>query len=360
MPQKIFLTLGAAVCLVGGQALAAKAKDPCGKNGDDTACFVKYQNDVLDVYGLATAGSHLAASEQIRRAIFVNGYSQHLVAVEFVRPAGSEPIVRIYAPHDEKGDGPRPAASAAVPASDWETVGDRSANFDRSLAPVADRDEDAITICTHGWTYVVEVTDPDAESPGQRLRRRVENACDHGLTDAYANFLADTAVRLLPACLSIERRKRDSSARVLAACGTFSGDRLAAAEVYNELDEFRGSDESERERYRNLFGGARLDWNGEQITSHADEAWLAKTSELKASFFPRHLHGENATRVIVDGKLEYWTNEGDQGQLWVAPVIMTWEYDQSMGWLMRDARVAEFARTPSNCNPNRLTGGGNC
>lgn len=345
-----------------GAAQGRRTADPCRQEGRETACFIAHEQDYLGIYGLATAESHRAAGVAIRRAMFIDGYGRHLVAVEFRRAPGREPLVAVYPPREERAASlAEPALVAAVPLDDWQEVESRGRYFDRALAPrVEPREPGMITICTHAWVYFVEYTDPVAEQPSRQLRRRVENACDGALTGEYATLLSDLAVRLLPACAALDRDLHRNSAALLNICARFDGDRLAAASVFNRIGALRGGGHpSQLPLLQGLFDSrATLDWNGERIERQLAEAWLSRTSEPPASFFVRRIHGESARRVRLEGALERWTDNGEN--LWVAPVEMIWAFTPAQVYLIEQATVGAFVQTETSCNPNRLTGGGNC
>jgi hypothetical protein len=365
-PRTGALFLAFAALLLAARVDARRPSDPCRRGGDETACFVAHEQVWLDLYGLASASSRLAAASELRRAMFVDGYGRHTVAVEFSRAPGSEPRVAVYLPRPEGATGvAEPALAASAPLADWEETATRARYFDRRLVaePAPREADETIVFCSHAWLYVVEYVDPAAGAASQRLRRRVENACDGALTGEYATFLSDVAARLLPGCPELDRRLHRNSASLLSVCGRFSGDRSAAAEAYNYIGELRGGGNNRHlPLLRRLFApGARLDWNGEAIERNVPETWDARTSEeLNASYFTRRIHGETAGRVRVEGSLERWVDEEDEetgrSVLWVAPVELVMTQQPGGNFAIDSARVGAFERVEGICPPGLLTG----
>lgn len=227
----IGLALGALPAALG--AAPPAPPDPCRPDGDATACYVAHQANYLGAFGLPTLESRRAAGDQIRRVMILGRSDNPVVAIEFRRAAGAEPTVAIYGPREDRAAGlAQPAYAAAVPLAEWERIAEVGRNFDRTLVP--DHPSDVIVMCADGWLDIVETTDLEAEGPDGRLRRRVEGTCARGLANAYARELADTAVRLLPACRGIQGW-HDFSPMILAFCAKLGGDRMAAAEAYDRL-----------------------------------------------------------------------------------------------------------------------------
>lgn len=332
----------------------APPPDPCRRDGDGTACYVARQADYLGAFGLPTLESRSAAGDQVRRVMIFGRSRNPVVAIEFRRAAGAEPIVAIYGPRGDRAAAPaQPAYAAAVPLAEWERLGEAGRNFDRTMVP--DRPADVIVACADGWLDIVETTDLEAETPGGRLRRRVEGTCAQGLANAYARELADTAVRLLPACRGIEGWQ-DFSPMILAGCAMLGGDRMAAAQVYSRLTGLR--DPTGADGLRPYFAQAAvLDWAGERIAGAqaVAAAWMARTVIPAASFFPRRLVGENAERVRVEGVFERWADVADHPSvLWIAPVSLVLVRGSAQTFDIVEAQVGAFAPAPHYCDHDSL------
>ena len=342
----------------------ARVSDPCRREDEETACFVAHEEEFLDIYGLAKASDLVAQGTQVRRAMFIDGYGRNTVAVEFRRLPGRDPSVAIYLPRPDTGQGlAAPALEAAVPLSEWEAVGERGGFFDRRLVPDETPSEPgSIRICSHAWVYFVESTDPTERDARKRIRRRVENACAQGLTEDYAIFLTEVAVRLIPACAALDADFHRNAATILNVCGRFTGDRVAAAQAYNSVAELRGGGHGDQlPLLRRLFYGTVLDWNGERIERGVAEAWLARTSgEAPAGYFTVSVHGESARRVRMTGRLERWESPGVGSNapsvLWRAPVEFVWSLNDVSTFSIERATVGRFERVEGICPPGLLTG----
>jgi hypothetical protein len=332
--------------------------DPCQNSGQETACFLANEQAFLGIFALATAESYRANGTQIRRAMFVNGYGSPLIAVEFLRAAGQSPQVRVYAPRESASAGPaQPALTAPVPLADWEELEARGSYFHRALAPEPPRTDDVIEGCLHGWTYVVESTDPEDEDSRRRLRRRAENGCGATPTSDFAAHLARLAVRLVPGCSALDLARTGPSAATLSVCARFDGDQLAAASVYNQVADLIGHvTEYDYRDVERVFHGARLlDWNGARIERDLARAWLDRVT-TSASFGVTRIHGENARRVRLEGTLDKWTSvPRGRDELWSAPVVITWMSDLDR-YQIEEVRVGAFALAGWGCGPGYLTG----
>jgi hypothetical protein len=336
-------------------------EDPC-ERGDYTACYRADEQPFLDAFGLSSATAHLAAGEEVRRAMYFGRSLNAIVAVEYRRAAGQEPSVALYLPRRDEVAMPAPAVSVPVPLEDWERIGEASRFFDRSLVPLpAEPAGEILSVCADGATYIVETTGPRGRPP---LRQRVENTCEDGLATIYAELMADEAFRLIPACRTLQAP--DGLWR-LHACAMLQGDRMAAALAHNRLDRLRFADR--REDIGSLFDrAAKLDWNGVHTSGNAEaaDAWIAGTRGAdRASFFLRRLTGESSQRVRVEAVLERWgeaSGEGDDAPppLFQAPVELVLQWRPDRQFHIVEARVGAFGRVAARCYPGRLTGAGGC
>lgn len=216
---------------------------------------------VLSLFGLPQIETYVDSGAQVRRAFFVDGYGNDVAAVAFLRVPGREPVVSVHFPSYA---GAVPAMSAAVPEEIWRDVIERSAFFHRQLIPVPAINPNGA--CMHGWNFTVESIDPkglDLLTP--LIRRKTENACGDGLAGAYAFELAAAARSLFSYCRGLGIRHERNDVTQLAACGTFRGDRNAAAAALSSIDEFsRALDLREVENLRRLLFGADIEWQEER------------------------------------------------------------------------------------------------
>ena len=316
-------------------------------------CAPEQQGRVRELFGVKPIEEHRKAGDQVRRAFYVDGYGRDVVAIEFIRPKGADPLLRVHFPARE-GQARTPPMSAAVDAERWSALLRRSEHFDRE--PQArprkpgEKDEDEeIVLCLHSWVYTVEATDPArGEDEAPPVRRRTEDACDNGLAEAFATELGATAVPLLPPCALLDRERHRNDMSLLASCGLLKGDRLAAAGVMNRVDALRHSDEEEDlALLRPLFGyRAGVDWAGE-ANEGADAAafWLRKTREADADFYFDEIVGETADRVRVLGALYRSVGEGEAERQELAKVELVWEQEGNRYQIER-ARVGPFEPVP--------------
>src|SRR4051812_23000264 len=285
-------------------ALAAQpAGDPCGDGGGSTACDARQLAEMLASFSLPAAEARAAAGESIRRLMVLGSWGNPVVAIEYRRAPGHEPIVSVYLPREAAAGAT--ALSASVPLAEWDRLGAAAAFFDRALVPPAP-DPNVIRICADSHVDFIETTDPDRLRPGGRLRRRVAASCPAGLANAYADELAESALRLLPACAGLAPLGRGNAVPLLRDCAMLDGDRMAAAEVHNLLPDLRWSDSADRIR-ASFQEDARLDWNGDRRTgaSEAAAAWIThRTGAEGGSFFPGRIFGETSRRVRVEGFIE--------------------------------------------------------
>jgi hypothetical protein len=343
-------------------AAAQPGADGCSSNEDRTACFVPHQAETLDLFGLPTAESRAAEGDSIRRVMVVGPWGNPIIAVEFRRAPAREPTVSLYSARVEGELGNEPALIAAVPLAEWDRLSRAGAFFDRTLAPLPPRRaSNVVTICGDGETNIIETTDPDAMAPGERLRRRAAHECSAGLTDTFADTLTDAALRLLPACAGLPDRGPGNHAYTLRDCAMLDGDRMAAAEVFGQLDALRHSETPER--IRHLFGrDSVLAWNGERSTGgQAAASWVGhRAGPQGGGFFPARLYGQTGRRVRLTGFIERGSSEADGVRLYLrAPVEILFVNPPGQAWQIERATIGAFAPGPAPRYPLRTaTGGG--
>ncbi|HYD37767.1 MAG TPA: hypothetical protein VEA60_09150 [Allosphingosinicella sp.] len=150
MSRATLLTLFAWLILAFAPQSPRIEKECRGDRGLDRCA--EAQRQLRELYGLKAIEEHHAAEDQVRRAYIIDGYGRDLVAIAFVRTAGSDPTAWIHFPR-RPGAAVREPLRAPVPKTVWEHVMERSSLFDRTLVPlprVAEADG-TITICVHGW-----------------------------------------------------------------------------------------------------------------------------------------------------------------------------------------------------------------
>jgi hypothetical protein len=235
---------------------------------------------------------------------------------------------------------------------------DRSSFFHRALPPEPEpeRTNGDITVCSHGWGTYVESSDPrelDSWRPAG-VRQRAESNCDQGLTSHFAFWAARFAVSKLPYCSDLSDRN-SGSPRLLATCAGFSGDRVAAADLYRH---HAAAPQNVREDPAVFFrDDAQFEWEGNRVERDAAQVWRSRISGAAgSSYYQRTAHGETSERIRTTGVLERRQDEsGGEPSLWRAPVQMTWEHAHGSFQVTR-AVIGKFERVVGRCPSGLLTG----
>jgi hypothetical protein len=281
-------------------------------------------------YPLPTVQSVASSGGEIVRASFIDGYGKPAGVVAFMRRPGEEPRVEV-----------RTAAggtlATAVPLDTWERVRSAAALFDRTLAPLPKADRPSI--CLHPWSVSVEAVDPARSGRPAAIRKAVQSTCDTGLAVPLAFELAREAVAALPACALLDARQYRNDISRLAGCTLLEGDRAAAALARNAYgSDWFASTRGDRTEYaiRHLFfDQARIDWAGTTVEGSSAAAKIWSSQLENASVFPRHIIGETADRVRIEGVIVRFTgNRSTQ-----APVTMVWTSENGFGFRVRSAVV---------------------
>lgn len=349
------LAILGALFLASAPAVPARppASSACADDRGVDRCNAERQDRTRELFDLRAVEAHQTAGDRVRRVFYVDGYGRDLVAIAFVRPRGRDPVVRVHFPPSRTGERPAPH-EAPVPRAVWETMIERSDNFERDLAPRIGEDRSA-TICMHSWVYTIEATDPAL--PGFRtaqLRRKVADACGGGPGAIYARDVARAAVPLLPHCAVLDIAKHRNEASLLAACAILKGDRMAAAEVLNAASAFQGIQKVDHAaRLAGVFDyAAKIDWNGEQNKGSGSAAtfWaseLAKSSS-GTSFSYGSVEGESADRIRLLATLSR-SVEAEDGKTTAyeqAEVEQIWTRDQGDDLQVQSAKVGPWVRIP--------------
>lgn len=306
---------------------ATPSAEPIDRNCTDDRgvdrCSPEQQRRVIELFGMRPIEEHAAAGDQVRRAFYVDGYGRDMIAIAFVRAPGRDPTLFVHFPETEEGRSP--PAEALVPAGVWEEVLDRSVHFDRELVspPAPKAESGAMVICIHSWVYTVEASDPASKDAPSRPRRDVEDACENGLGEAYASALAELALPLLPYCAALDPRQHRNTVSLLRACEALRGDRLAAAEAYNQAMSLRlALDRDSADDVDRLFATpAVLVWDGQRFDRPADEL-TRRVREMRSTLFLENAEGEGPDRSRVTGVLHRWADDEGEAKDVQAPVIL--------------------------------------
>jgi hypothetical protein len=302
------------------------------------------------LFQVPTIEAYRDAGDQVRRAFYVNGYGRDVLALSFVRARGRDPELRVHF-HPEPGMPDRPPMIAPVPPDEWQALLDRSALFDRELVSPPEPSDGGIIMCGHGWMFTVEGADPPRGGRGEgRVGRRTENACENGLTEAFAVEMYRAALRLMPICARIGAHRNMHPVSRLADCRTLEGDRLAAAAVMNLLDPLLVSLEADGlAQFVPLFDSqASVDWNGERgpagSARTAAAFFLAKWTEIgRPDFYVESIVGERPDLVrFRGGFVRVLPASGDVPERYESAVVeMVWE-GAGEDFDIRTARIGPF------------------
>jgi hypothetical protein len=340
-----------------------QARD-CSDDRGVNRCAADQQRRVRALFGVRPIEEHRDAGDQVRRAFYVDGYGRDVVAIEFIRAKGADPMLRVHFP-TWPGEARVAPLTAPVDEQNWTALLRRSEHFDRSLMPVEEAskpnrrkrkgkeevdEQEVITLCLHSWVFTAEASDgADGAGRATAVRSRTEDACDDGLTGAFAAEVEALAVSLLPPCAMLDPRQHRNDASRLSACRLLRGDRMAAARVFNTWDPFRWIDDAEDlGQLRSLFHNrAEIVWTGEANGSEkAAEFWLRKRKEAKAqAFFIDAVVGETLRRVRLTGTLQRFVEDAKDGHWEASPVEMIW-IEEGDGYEVERATVGAFEALP--------------
>lgn len=299
----------------------------CRDDDGNDRCSREAQDRMLAQYGLESAQDMLARQATMRRALFVDGYGNDIVAITFWHEPGMVPMVEVRSPSTDKEANPEPLR-AAISAETWAKVLSGSVFFDRELAPTpAAAVEDGSfpvppPLCLHAW--IVAVTAVDAPRVGQnvvygtgsmaaardpalpvevtltpeRIRSDNESACTPGLATYYAHELASIARRHLSECSSLSLDDFRNEAHLLGLCHQLRGDRLTAGEA----------SVVPRKLQRALRAGTELEFGWLFVGSGTERQnrYLAAIDGGNATFKPPV--GIDADHAVIEGEV-VWTDE---------------------------------------------------
>lgn len=310
----------------------------CADDNGVDRCATDQQRQTRALFGVRAIEEHRDAGDQVRRVFYVDGYGRDVVLISLIRAPGREPMASVHFPRRE-GQPARAPFEAPVPEAAWEDILRRSASFDRRFAappspPRRPGEEQEFTMCLHSWVYTIEANDPRRRTGPASLRRKVEDACEDGPGEAFAQELERTALQLFPACAALDPNQHRNPASQLAACATLAGDRLAAAAVMNRLNRFRNADRpDDAPLLAGLFDfeGASIDWQGTRLARPAQpqDFWLQRMAADGAQgFYYESIEGLSADRVRVRGNLHRSVDAPNDGPTthYLAPVEMIWVY----------------------------------
>lgn len=314
--------------ILAGLALAPQnVPDHCRDDDGQDRCAPAKQAEMRALYGVAPIETYAGAS--VRRIFFVDGYGNDTIAIEFVRAPEKDPLVRVHFPK-QKGEAPIAPIEQLLTSEQWQQLIAASQNFDKQFATAtsskrAGKDkggDQEIELCLHSWVYWAEAIDG-----GAKPRSTVNDACNDAPVEQFAWVAAKRAIGVFPFCSAIDPKLSRNDATRLLACAGLTGDRLAAAEVFNEAQAFRFVS---RPKDGGLDGLTAYDFSlnfqGTKSQGRDAEAyWRSVMTETTApDFFYESLNGLNADNVVVRAGL---LKEVRDNQYQIADVEMRWKKD---------------------------------
>lgn len=339
------MLLAAVLAFQSGPSLPAR--DPCLDDNHRNVCSATVQAEVLDKLGLKSIAAEAESGAEVYRARFVDGYGRDMPAVAFVRRPGQEPMVEVSGVESRKMSGP---VSLAV----WQDVVRRARFADRDLLPLESGNREGIgSLCFHAWVVSIEMANPSGGGSGGRaVRQKTASACGAGLTTDFAFDLADKAKQALPACDALDQSMTRGAVGALAVCMRLTGDRLAAASLFNTRNTggprygLDRKDAGVWRAYLGTNGSPKLDWAGQKIETDRGRnnhvaVFIADqvAADERLRFEPQDYHGESSKRARIQGR-------AINGKGQNATYHQTWVWDPNLSeWMVEDFTVGEFSAT---------------
>jgi hypothetical protein len=329
--------------LLPAQANAQEQRDAEGCRADRNTenCAAARARYFQRLYGVRPFEAHRDAGDQVRRVFYVDGYGNDVVAISFERHPGRDPMLFVYLQHLAGEPAPAPL-QAPVPEAVWHDLIERSALLDRRVVPEPEpapsaEGEQTVRLCTDGWTYTAEATDPPPfEGAEPTLTRRTEGACDDGLIELFAGEVERAAFPLIPHCAGLDRSQYRNAATLFQTCAVLRGDRMAAAVAMNSAHElFRIERAEDWSLLESAFGYETvIDWNGthsaNRPAAEAARLWVNKALEAGPNgFYVEEMEGETRARVRLRGGFIRFVNVPGQTEQAMERAVaeLVWEGD---------------------------------
>jgi len=338
----------AAVIVAMQEPPTAPTRDPCIDEFQRNRCGPPPPSQNLAAHALQPIEDEAKAGSEIYRVLYVDGYGRTMPTVSVERRPGRAPEVIVHISASE-------ALKAPVAAETWREVQAKARLADRQLEPLSPGGP-LDGMCMHAWQYTVEMANPWPYSyAGAIARRRHESACEGGLAQEFAWAIAAAAVASIPECDVLDPKEYRNDVSRLAVCAGFSGDRLAAAELVNQIGfgEVRLDRDADRVwAWRRWLGGwdTKLTWSDGVVVQnqgsrglHPVETFLAtqQSEHPTLRFHMSQFHGTSAEEVRVTGVA--WRREGAAEREARAPFIQTWTWSRpSQVWQLTSWIVEPF------------------
>ncbi len=316
------LLLAMALALAPAQATDNRR---CGDDDGNDRCAPAVQAKMLASYRLLPITAYTKA--EVRRILFVDGYGNDVVALEFVRDAGRNPVVRV---HFRSGPG-LPAIApleTELTLGQWSDVLALSQDMEKSFVKSeAGNEPDESIICLHSWVYWGTAIDP-----GQKSRSVVDNSCESTPMETFAWQAAKMAIAAFPHCDLLDRKLGRNDAALLASCSGLVGDRITAARVYNEAKGFRFLDDKDGGKLADLAAyQMTLDLQGTSFSGKdATAAWDRFFADGKTYFYWDEVSGLTSESARVIGGVIRRGGAEDRSEDLRADAVIDWEEDGSV------------------------------
>lgn len=319
--------------------------DNCSDNHGVDRCSEEVRARVLALFGAPRIEDEAAAGGEVYRVLQVDGAGREQFILAFEWRAGGSPRAVLYGPGGE-------TVSGAAPLTVWERIRSASHHADEEFTWSYSRPQrpvdgvGSVVLCSHSPNYTVEMANAphwnsDVTGP---VRRRTENGCPPGLTGVFARTLAAEAIRLLPECDALDGRMFDSPEDRLELCGKLTGDRMTAARLLNQIDEWPpalGSRTSDWEGYiRN--NALEPTWGGRRIEARQTADFLTTLHKDDPTLYGEVIgaRGVSARQVETWGRFLRWDQDGRE---WNAPFRQTWVLEDGRSrWSLRSWIVDAF------------------
>jgi|GEM_PF-653512 len=352
----LVVSLFAALALQQTPAPAAAERACRDDNGVDR-CEAGNRAATLALLGAPAIEAQAAEGAEVYRVIQINGAGREEPIIAFERRPGSSPEVVVYARNGR-------TLRAGVPQTVWQDIQRDGRIADRDLGPAPGTDAPWAGICMHAWVYTVELAnlkDAERELAGDRepVRRRTMSACGDNLTARFAQTLATEAIRLLPDCQVLDPDKHRNDTTRLAVCASMQGDRMAAAELMNQIGwgqiEPRADLPPVRAWAAWMGGGwaTRFRWGAEaEVRNEGGRSrypaaqrlveLTAADPELRG--YLSQFNGVTSTRVEVTGAFTTESGPDDAKVYSRAPFTQVWGWQQGQQqWVLEEWTVEPVA-----------------
>lgn len=323
------------------------SRDCRDDNGTDR-CAEENRAAALATLGMTSIEAEKAAGVEVYRILQVDGYGNLMPSISYERRPGAAPQVVIYA-----ADGNR--LTAPVSAPEWATIQGMARFADRTLEALPEEADPAASFCLHAWLSTVEIANAAERGvPQGPVRRRTESACNGALTTRFAFELPRLAIKHFPECDALNPQGHRNEMTRLDHCVRFKGDRLAAAELMNQVGwRFTPHDSpGDPVSWDRIFGinaSVRLNWAGQTVVARrgglGDEVavFLAQrqteTPSLRA--YIESFEGTSSTRVETAGRISM---NGTGDTQFSAPFNQVWVWDDAgLNWTLESWTIQPFA-----------------